>query len=180
MHERRFNGGLDRLRSPERMALLEVNRAVSISIKDITVGKVLDIGTGTGIFAEAFSNLGCDVTGIDVSEEMLTAASNFVPSGKFNKAPAENIPFDDKSFDLTFFGLVLHETDDLLKALLEAKRVTKQRIAILEWPYVKGEQGPPLEHRIKPEIFESLIKDAGFQEYKKNNLQNLELILLKI
>ena len=178
MHERRFNGGIEKLRSPERVAMMEIEKVVGICTEGENIRSVLDIGTGTGLFAEAFSKLGLEVTGIDVSKEMLVAAGNYVPAGRFENAPAEDIPFPDNSFDLTFFGLILHEADDLVKALKEAKRVTGKRVAVLEWPYKNGEQGPPLEHRIKPEFFEKIIKDAGFNKYDKIMLQNLELILL--
>jgi len=178
MHERRYNGGTDRLRTPERLAILEVERVVN-SVLEEDIKSVLDIGTGNGLFAEAFASHGKEVTGIDVSEEMIKAARKNLPNGKFEIALAEEIPFPDKIFDLAFMGLVLHETDDLLKALKEAKRVTKNRVAILEWPYKVGEYGPPLEHRIKPENLDSAIKEAGYTSYQKNELKNLILYDLK-
>jgi methylase of polypeptide subunit release factors len=53
MHERRFRGDPARLRSPERLEQLEVERVVELSLEGITAGSVLDVGTGTGVFAEA-------------------------------------------------------------------------------------------------------------------------------
>ncbi len=179
MHERRFNGGIERLRSAERIALLEIDKVVSLSVNKISSGSVLDVGTGTGIFAEAFSKLGLDVSCIDVSDDMLEAAAKYLPNAILKKAPVEKIPFNDKAFDLTFLGLVFHEADDQLMALKEVKRVTKQRIAILEWPYKKSEQGPPLDHRIKPETLKSLFKEAGIDEYEVIDLQYLQLFLIK-
>ncbi len=178
MNEKRFNGGPERLRSPERIALLEIERVVKLATAENEIKNMLDVGTGTGLFAEAFAGSGSDVTGIDVSETMLSVAGKYVPSGKFKKSPAENIPFPDKSFDLTFFGLVLHETDDPVAALKEAKRVTNKRIAVLEWPYKISESGPPIEHRIKPDYFEKIIEEAGFKNYEKIILNHLELFIL--
>lgn len=178
MHERRFHGDVDRLRTPERIKLLEVKRVVKLSLDNIYVKSVLDIGTGSGLFAEEFAEHGLEVSGIDVSEEMLKEAQKYLPHGNFKKGLAEDIPFPDGSFDLVFLGVVLHETDDLNKALNEAKRVSKNRVAILEWPYTKGEYGPPLEHRINPELLSSLIKKSGFKDYKKVSLSSLELHLL--
>jgi hypothetical protein len=48
--ERRFHGEPGRLRSKERLALLEVDRVVSLSIEGLESGRILDAGTGTGIF----------------------------------------------------------------------------------------------------------------------------------
>src|SRR5512146_302260 len=148
-HGHRFSD-IDRLRSPERLARLEVNRVAELALDEANIQTVLDIGTGTGVFAEAFSQRGKQVTGVDVNPEMLAAASQYVPEGIFQPAPAENLPFSDSSFDLVFMGLVLHETDDLFKALQEAYRVTCLRLVVLEWPYAEQDFGPGLEERLQP------------------------------
>ena len=179
MHERRFHD-VGRLRTPERIKLLEVEQVVKLILENTNVKNVLDVGTGSGLFAEEFSRHGLEITGIDVNENMLEAARKHLPQGNFKYGLAEDIPLPDDSFDLVFLGVVLHETDDLNKALNEAKRVSKQRVAILEWPYTEGVYGPPLEHRIKPELLDSLIKECGFKEYEKIPLKNIELHLLKL
>jgi ubiquinone/menaquinone biosynthesis C-methylase UbiE len=143
MHERRFNGEIERLRAPQRLALLEVDRVVNLCLEGIHVNSVLDVGTGSGIFAEAFSNKGKSVTGIDPNPEMLKAAKEFVPTGTLLLGTVEEIPLEDKSFDLVFLGHVLHESDDSIKALSESKRVAKKIICILEWPYKQEESGHP-------------------------------------
>ncbi len=180
MHEKRFSGGVERLRSPERISNLEIDKVVSQSLDGIAIKSLLDIGTGSGLFAEAFAKQNISVSGIDVSEEMIEAAKKFVPSGNFKKAVAEELPFQDKSFNASFFGVVLHEADDMLKALKEARRVSTKRVLILEWQYKASEFGPPLEHRIKPEVITKLFKDAGFSDYDKNDLKELALYRLNI
>ena len=57
MHERRFTGDVERLRAPERIARLEVDRVVNLCLEGTRVDNVLDVGTGSGIFAEAFSEV---------------------------------------------------------------------------------------------------------------------------
>jgi len=104
MHERRFNGEVERLRAPQRLALLEVDRVVDLCLKSIKAKNVLDVGTGSGIFAEAFSKRGMNVTGIDPNPEMLKAAKEFAPVGTFLQGTVEEIPLDDKSFDIIFLG----------------------------------------------------------------------------
>ena len=49
-HERRFHGGPDRLRAPERIALMEVPRVAALSSEGLTIQTALDVGTGTGVF----------------------------------------------------------------------------------------------------------------------------------
>ena len=171
MHERRFHGDLDRLRSPARLILLEVDRVVELSLEGITASTVLDVGTGTGVFAEAFAGSGLDVAGIDTNPDMIAAAQRHVPQGHFQQAPAEEIPFPDASFDLVFLGHVLHETDDPLKALAEARRVATQRVVALEWPYREEEHGPPLAHRLEPQTIARLVREAGFPTLDRISLQ---------
>jgi ubiquinone/menaquinone biosynthesis C-methylase UbiE len=161
MHERRFGGDINRLRLPERVEILEVERVVDLSLEGIHVETTLDVGTGSGIFAEKFAHRRISVTGIDPNLEMLKAARTFVPTGRFQQGTVEMLPFKDKSFDLIFLGHVLHESDDLLKALTESKRCAKQRVVVLEWPYKEEEQGPPLHHRLRPEDVVLAAAKAG-------------------
>lgn len=175
MHERRFQGELERLRAPQRVTLLEVDRVVDLCLEGIRVNNVLDVGSGSGIFAEAFSNRGISVTGIDPNPEMLKAAKEFVPAGTFLHGSVEQIPLKDRSFDLVFLGHVLHESDDITKALSESKRVTKQIVCVLEWPYKQEESGPPLEHRLKTEEILVAAKEVGLSWVETIQLRHMEL-----
>ena len=175
MNARRFHGDPARLRSPERMALLEVDRVVAISLAELEVKNALDVGTGTAVFAEAFANLGLDVTGIDLNPEMTEWARRHVPAARFEVGAAERLPFPNGSFDLVFLGHVLHESEEPARALGEAKRVARQRIVVLEWPYLDEEHGPPLEHRLKPEAIETLLREQGLERFERVTLRNMEL-----
>ena len=79
-----------------------------------------------------------------------------------------------------FLGLVLHESDDPLKALQEARRVSRQRVGILEWPYRDSTFGPPLAHRLKPEDLADLFLEAGFRQWKAIDLSDTILYRLEI
>jgi ubiquinone/menaquinone biosynthesis C-methylase UbiE len=175
MHERRYHGEIERLREEHRVGLLEVSRVVDLCLEGIQVNSVLDVGTGSGIFAEAFSKRGRNVTGIDPKPEMLKAAKEFVPTGTFIQGTIEGIPLKDKSFDLVFLGHVLHESDDLTKALSESKRVAKLKVCILEWPYKQEENGPPLEHRLKAEEILTAAKQGGFSPLETIQLHHMVL-----
>jgi ubiquinone/menaquinone biosynthesis C-methylase UbiE len=170
---------IERLRSPERLERLEVNRVTILALEGASFHSGIDIGTGTGVFAEAFAQRGIAVTGIDANPEMLEAARKYVPGGDFRQAAAESLPFPDQSFDPAFMGLVLHETDDLLKALQETYRVCKTRLAVLEWPYAEQDFGPGLEERLRPEYIETLAKQAGFERVEAIPLEKLVLYRLE-
>ena len=178
MDEDRVYRSIQGLRASERLAILEVNRVASLSLQNHKMQKVLDIGTGSGIFAEVFVGLGLDVTGIDIQEPMLAAARNLVPGARFELGSAEALPFADCSFDLCFLGLILHESSSPLRILQEAHRVASARVAILEWPYNEQDMGPPLDHRLKAEDVLHQAVAAGFSRSQSITLEYLVLFLL--
>jgi SAM-dependent methyltransferase len=64
--------------------------------------RILEVGTGTGsgaaLLAEQFPE--AEVTGVDLSAEMVRAAQTKVPSARFEVGDAGRLPFPDGSFDL--------------------------------------------------------------------------------
>lgn len=176
-NERVYNRGVEMLRSSERTEKLEVERVVKLC-SDKSIKTVLDIGTGSALFAEAFYKQGIKVSGIDTNPEMIAAAKQFVPEGTFELAPAEKIPFPDNSFDLTFFGVVFHEVDDYANALKEAFRVSVKGTSILEWYYRVENFGPPLEHRLKSEFIKNLSEKTGYKSFEEVKLNHLILYKL--
>lgn len=180
MHDRRFNPSeISRLRSPERLARMEVARVVQEALRGIQAASMLDVGTGSGVFAEAFFNQGLAVHGVDVSADMVAAAQRILPDGKFQASPAELLPFSARAFDLVFMGMVLHETDDPLQALREAYRCSQLRVAVLEWPDEDQEFGPPRADRLPASKIQSMAQQAGFIQIESIRLTNLVLYLLK-
>jgi len=165
MHEKRYDEKIEKLRSPARVNMLDVKRVVQLAQEKFHPGSVLDVGTGTGIFAEAFANDGLVVTGVDVNPLMIESAREFVPGARFIQAPAEAIPEADNSFDLVFLGHVLHETDDPVQALREARRIARRGVVVLEWPYLEETVGPPLSHRLHVEDVCKMAHTAGFQGF---------------
>jgi ubiquinone/menaquinone biosynthesis C-methylase UbiE len=178
MHEKRFNREIERLRDPDRIARLEVERVVDLVLDDVKGScSIVDVGTGSGVFAEKFAAKGLKVSGLDVNPDMVKAAHEFVPTGEFRIGVAEKLPFEDKSFDIIFMGLLLHEVDDLSLALSEAFRVGKKQLVVLEWPYEEQSFGPPLEHRLSFEKIEKAALQAGYKHIRQNQLSNLILYL---
>ena len=85
MNEKLFAGDLARLRAPERVARLEVARVVDLCLEGADVKAVLDVGTGTGLFAEAFVQRGLTVAGVDTNPAMIEAVREYVPGAAFRR-----------------------------------------------------------------------------------------------
>jgi ubiquinone/menaquinone biosynthesis C-methylase UbiE len=151
---------------------------VRLSLEGSAIRSVLDAGTGTGIFAAAFASRGLRVAGLDVNADLLEQARATVPGVEFLAGVVEHLPVEERSFDLVFLGHVLHEADDPLAALREARRVAGRRVAILEWPYRSEEHGPPLAHRLQPERIRQLAEKAGYSSVERLEMEHMDLFRL--
>ncbi|HKO45390.1 MAG TPA: class I SAM-dependent methyltransferase [Pyrinomonadaceae bacterium] len=91
--------------------------------------KVLEIGCGLGTDGAQFAQAGADYTGVDLTEAAVELARKrfeiFGVPGKFQTADAEQLQFDDNSFDLVYSHGVLHHTPDTAKAIREIHRVLR-------------------------------------------------------
>ena len=97
--------------------------------------KILDIGAGTGRYSLALCAEGFDVTAVELVKSNLDVLRSKHSPVKTWQGNALDLHFlEDNTFDLTLlFGPLyhLHENAEKLKALSEAKRVTKSGGVIL-------------------------------------------------
>ena len=97
--------------------------------------RILDIGAGTGRYSLALCSEGYDVTAVELVKSNLDVLRSKHSPVKTWQGNALDLHFlEDNTFDLTLlFGPLyhLHENAEKLKALSEAKRVTKSGGVIL-------------------------------------------------
>ena len=87
--------------------------------------KIIDIATGPGYVANAASERGILVYGIDFSEEMLELANKH-SKGTFSLGDAENISFENNSFDAAVMNFGMLHLAQPEQATNEAFRVIKK------------------------------------------------------
>jgi ubiquinone/menaquinone biosynthesis C-methylase UbiE len=139
-HARRFMGVIYR------------RLAEHINQLDLKARRVLDIGTGTGLVALVIArdHPEWQVTGIDISEDMLeiarsTAARNDLSTSTvFQQAAAETLPFPDGSFELVVSNASLHLWKDPVKAMEEIARVTTPGGYCLIWDNLRFSLSRPV------------------------------------
>jgi ubiquinone/menaquinone biosynthesis C-methylase UbiE len=123
-------------------ARMEHDLMVSL-LKPSTGESILDIGCGAGGSSLPLLRLGLNVTGIDPSPYMLElAAGKLGERVDLYRGYAEELPFDDNSFNHALFVLSLEFVSDPSQAIAEACRVAKDRVflGILNRFALKGVQ----------------------------------------
>ena len=98
-------------------------------LKEIKDPKILDVGAGTGRYSVELANEGYDVTAIELVKHNLGVLKSKGSTVKAYQGTALDLSrFKENSFDMTLvFGPMYHlyTIEDKIKALKEAKRVTK-------------------------------------------------------
>ena len=98
-------------------------------LKEISGGKILDVGTGYGDFIGFLKQALRDFDsfiGIDLNEEELKKAEKEHGTiAKFKKMNAEKLDFPDKTFDIVSMASTLHHLEEPEKVLKEMFRVVK-------------------------------------------------------
>lgn len=91
--------------------------------------RALDVATGGGHTAIALARAGAEVTAIDVTYEMLEAASGFATEQgvavDFEQCAAEELAFDSSSFDLVTCRIAPHHFADPEAFVHESSRVLR-------------------------------------------------------
>ncbi|MFH1685689.1 MAG: class I SAM-dependent methyltransferase [Candidatus Micrarchaeota archaeon] len=92
--------------------------------------KVLDLGCGEGYFSRKVAELGAEVTGIDISAELVKIAKEKEKRKslgiKYHNLSSESLDgIKDSSFDLIVSNMVLHNVKNLEATFAECSRVLK-------------------------------------------------------
>lgn len=97
--------------------------------------RVLDVATGPGWTAAAAAARGAEVTGVDISAAMLDEARRRHPDIRFEMGAAEDLPFEDGSFDVVVSAFGMPHFADHEAVFRECHRVLADsgRLAVASW-----------------------------------------------
>lgn len=143
--------------------------------------RVLDIGCGTGRWAELVVNRlpHAEVWGLDLSERMLehaaVRAKDYPGRMHFTHGNSQELPYEDASFDLVTCSHSFHHYPDQLKVVKEMRRVLKPggRVMLVDgcrdtfWGWfifdgiVTWAEGHV--HHCSKGLMQTLFREAGFE-----------------
>ncbi|MCK4830854.1 class I SAM-dependent methyltransferase [bacterium] len=148
--------------------------------------KILDVGCGIGRWCIAFAGRGADITGIDISEEMIKLASDNMKKegldGNLVVKSSDEMDFPDNSFDIVHCAAVLmHVTDPVRfrKSCENIVRVARPggQILLKEWaPRKRKESGTNIHiigrayHEYKHTVEKEgafLVREAGVHPWTR-------------
>ncbi len=155
--------------------------------------RVLDLCCGQGNATEALAKAGHSVTGADFSARMLSHARERLPAGEFVEADAQDLPFEDDSFDVVVCSFGLMHVPDQPKALSEVRRVLKPegQFIMTSWcgpdvspvfqvfyssvqehgdPSVKMPDSPNFHQFANEDLAKSILSDAGLEVEKQEQI----------
>jgi phosphatidylethanolamine/phosphatidyl-N-methylethanolamine N-methyltransferase len=142
--------------------------------------KILFVGVGTGADLELIDHSDLDITAIDLSPDMLEKArAKFRHSSiKFLEMDAQNLEFNNDSFDCIVASLILSVVPDTDKCFQEITRVLKKEGQIIIFDkFSPKNKGLSLPKKLLRPIIRLLGTDIGvnFEELFRRNNQNLKI-----
>jgi ubiquinone/menaquinone biosynthesis C-methylase UbiE len=124
------------LKATEDAGLRQMRRELLAEAK----GRTIDIGAGTGVNANLFPDSVTELVLAEPDPHMRKKLQEKVgPEATVIAAPAEDLPFEDSSFDTAVFTLVLCTIPDPPAALAEACRVLRPGGKMLFIEHVRSE-----------------------------------------
>jgi ubiquinone/menaquinone biosynthesis C-methylase UbiE len=119
-------------------------------------GDVLEIGAGTGAnltyYGDGVGELTCTEPEKPMVRRLQQRIAERRPDAKLLRAPAEDLPFNDDSFDTAVSTLVLCTVDDQARALRELRRVLRPggQLLFIEHVRADDEKLARLQDRMMP------------------------------
>lgn len=128
---------------------------------------ILELGSGNGILVrEMLAAVGPKgrVVGLDTSDAILEMSRHICPEGEFVFGDAQDLPFDDATFEAVVAAQLFCFLDDADRAIAETYRVLKQngRLLVLDtdWDSLIWKSGDPdLMARVM-KVYQAVYSDA--------------------
>ena len=168
-----FAASYDRLMAGSEKAVLRTHRA---SLVSRVTGDVLEVGGGTGANLPFYGS-GVGVLVVTEPEEPMARRlehklADYSLPARVVGAPAEDIPFDDASFDFVVSTLVLCTVDDPARSLGEIHRLLKPGGQLVFLEHVRSDE--PRLARWQDRLHGVQVRLAYGCHCNRRTLENIE------
>lgn len=156
-------------------------------------GQVLDVGTGAGLLAiEAVRRWpAATLVGLDGSTEMLavaaaTAQAELPPADlariDWLRGPAQDLPFEDETFELVLSSFAYQLVPRLTPALAEALRVLRPggRLALVTWRIADDRFGPDEAFEDALDELEPFEEEPAGEEARSGDLASAGAVATRL
>jgi len=152
---------------------LEATRELAARM-DLQPGmRMLDVGCGIGGPARYFAGeLGCTVSGIDLTEEFVNVAKSLTQlvglenATEFRQGNALTLPYEAETFDRAYTIHVLMNVADKAGVFREVRRVLKPGGMFVIFDILRGQEGP-LQYPVPWAVNEETSFVGTLAEYRK-------------
>jgi ubiquinone/menaquinone biosynthesis C-methylase UbiE len=140
----------------DRPLWFEDRAALERVIADLSPAEVLDVACGTGLLTQSLAG---EVTAFDQSQRMLDVAKSRVPSARFVRGSAFDLPFEDGAFDRVFTGHFYGHLRPLQREafLAEARRVAPELVIV---DAARRPGGPAEEIQERPLLVDGSVHEV--------------------
>jgi SAM-dependent methyltransferase len=161
------------------------NQFLINELKELRNKNILELATGSGNLSDFLSN-DIKYSGIDISNGLLKIAHKRFRRKNFNDlrlylCSADNIPFEDNSFDICICNLSLNFFNDVKTVINEIKRVLKNNgtfICSVPVPERNKKKSTIRGKLFTEKELKGIFENTGF-EFHSNNLINGTLLYFK-
>ncbi|MFC7621632.1 class I SAM-dependent methyltransferase [Microlunatus sp. GCM10028923] len=124
-------------------------------------GRCLDLGCGTGAYADVIKDSGRTPVGLDVSGDQLRHARSRYDGGVV-LGDAQRLPFADRSFDTVLAAWISTDVDDFAAVLHEVARVLRPGGVMINYGVHPCFNGPHVQTEGELRIVHPTYRDTGW------------------
>ena len=159
-----------------RLSRFQKDRIIAMTAGIQPGDHVLDVGCNSGYIVD-FLPRPIVADGVDVARELVALAQKRL--NRATVAPAEELPYSDRSVDVVILGEILEHVHDPQEVLREARRVARRAI-VGSTPHEAGEWGPrgkraPARHRFHVRCYTEAELRAELEAAGLVNVQTIEI-----
>jgi len=141
--------------------------------------KILDVACGSGDMIAEWQKYTNNITGLDASTEMLKVAKKRFPKIPFYQELAQNLPFENESFDCLSISFGIRNVVEIDRAIEEFYRVLKANGILIILEFTRNDKKSTIREAIDfysnsilPKIGEIISKNKEAYKYLPNSIEN--------